>query len=74
MVERMNDTLGALYDSLYTPPVMAGTDREAMRANRALLRERLAVGDRRIVLRIVKELELTALGRSYDRFICGRVE
>lgn len=46
----MEKTLRALYDNFYTPPEMAELS-EAAEANRALLRERLAKEDRKIVLR-----------------------
>ena len=66
----MNETLRALYDSFYTPPAMAELT-EAVEANRARLREKLSAEDRKVVLRIVDDLGLMALERSYDSFICG---
>lgn len=44
---------------------------EAVEANRTLLRERLAKEDRKVVLRIVDDMSMMALARSYDSFICG---
>jgi len=66
----MKNILQALYDSFYKPPEMAEF-KEAVEANRSLLRERLAKEDRKIVLRIVDDMSLMALERSYDSFICG---
>ncbi len=66
----MDKILGALYDSFYSPPEMMEL-KQAVEANRDLLRERLAVEDRKVVLRIVDDLGMMALERSYDSFICG---
>ena len=66
----MDETMKALYDSFYTPPEMAGL-KQAVETNRALLRERLEAEDRKVVLRIVDDMGLMALERSYDSFICG---
>jgi hypothetical protein len=66
----MDKILRALYDSFYTPPEMAELT-GVVEANRMLLRERLAKEDRKIVLRIVDDMSMMALERSYDSFICG---
>jgi len=66
----MDKMLRALYDSFYTPPEMSELT-EAVEANRTLLRERLAKEDRKVVLRIVDDMSMIALERSYDSFICG---
>lgn len=66
----MDKILEALYDSFYTPPEMAELI-EAVEENRTLLRERLAKQDRKVVLRIVDDMSMMALERSYDSFICG---
>ena len=59
-----------LYDSFYTPPRLTALN-ETVEANRALLRERLSKEDRKLVLRIVDDLGLIALDKSYDSFVCG---
>lgn len=66
----MDETMKALYDSFYTPQKMAELKR-AVEANRALLRDKLPVAERKIVLRIVDDLTLMAENRSEDSFICG---
>lgn len=66
----MDKVLKELYDSFYAPPAMAELT-AAVEAKRTLLRERLAAEDRKVVLRIVDDLGLMALERSYDSFICG---
>ena len=66
----MDNILRALYDNFYTPPEMAELT-GVVEANRMLLRERLAKEDRKIVLRIVDDMSMMALERSYDSFICG---
>ncbi len=64
----MDEILVSLYDSFYTPPEMAELT-EGLETNRTLLRERLAKEDRKIVLRIVDDMSLMALERSYDSFM-----
>lgn len=66
----MDETLKALYDSFYTPLEMAKLKR-AVEANRALLREKLPVAERKLVLRIVDDLNMMGLEISLDSFICG---
>lgn len=66
----MEKILESLYDKFYIPPEMAEL-KDTVEANRSLLRERLAKEDRKIVLRIVDDMSLMALERSYDSFICG---
>lgn len=66
----MDETLKALYDSFYTPPEMAKF-RRAVEANRTLLREKLPVEQRKLVLRIVGDLNAMGLQLSLDSFICG---
>ena len=66
----MDETMKALYDSFYTPQKMAELKR-AVEANRALLREKLPVSERKLVLRIVDDLNMMGLELSLDSFICG---
>ena len=66
----MDETLKALYDSFYTPPEMAGL-KQAVEANRALLRDKLPVAERKLVLRSVDDLNMMATNLSMDSFICG---
>ena len=66
----MDGLLEALYDRFYTPREMAEL-RRSVEANRARLRERLAAEDRKIVLRIVDDLTMTANEGSLDSFLCG---
>lgn len=66
----MDETLKALCDSFYTPPEMAGL-KQAVEANRALLRDKLPVAERKLVLRIVDDLNMMATNLSMDSFICG---
>ena len=65
----MDETLKALYDSFYTPE-MAKLKQE-VESNRALLRERLPVEERKLVLRIVDNLNMIGSELSIDSFICG---
>ncbi|MEA4947106.1 MAG: hypothetical protein VB058_06050 [Oscillospiraceae bacterium] len=65
----MDETLKALYDSFYTPE-MAKLKQE-VESNRALLRERLPVEERKLVLRIVDDLNMMGSELSLDSFICG---
>ena len=66
----MDGLLEALYDHFYTPKKMAEL-RRSVEANRALLRDKLPAEQRKVVLRIVDDLGLMALERSYDSFLCG---
>lgn len=66
----MSDTLKALYDSFYTPPEMTKI-KQAVEANRTLLRDKLPVEQRKLVLRIVDDLNIMATDLSMDSFICG---
>ena len=66
----MDETLKALYDSFYTPPEMAGL-KQAVEANRALLRDKLPVAERKLVLRIEEDSNMMATDLSLDSFICG---
>jgi len=66
----MDETLKALYDSFYTPPEMTKLKQE-VELNRALLRERLPVEERKLVLRIVDNLNMIGSELSLDSFICG---
>ncbi|MEA4941592.1 MAG: hypothetical protein VB094_03485 [Oscillibacter sp.] len=66
----MDETLKALYDSFYTPPEMAELKR-AVEANRVILRDKLPVEQRKLVLRIVDDLNMMAFDLSMDSFICG---
>jgi len=53
-----------LYDCFYTPPEMAQLAM-SMEANRTLLRERPAKENRKVALRIVDDMSMMALERSY---------
>lgn len=66
----MDETMKALYDSFYTPPEMADLKQE-VEANRTLLRDKLPVAERKLVLRIVDDLNMMATALSMDSFICG---
>lgn len=66
----MDKTLNALYDSFYTPLEMAEL-KQAVEANRELLRDKLSVAERKLVLRIVDDLNMMATDLSMDSFICG---
>ncbi len=66
----MDETLKALYDSFYTPPEMT-EQKQAVEANRALLREKLPAEERKLVLRIVDDLNAMGFALSLDSFICG---
>ena len=66
----MDGLLEALYDRFYTPKEMAEL-RRSVEANRALLRDKLPVEQRKIVLRIVDDLTMTANEGSLDSFLCG---
>lgn len=66
----MDEMLKALYNSFYTPPEMIELSK-AVETNRAMLREHLAKEDRKVILRIVDDMSMIALERSYDSFICG---
>lgn len=66
----MDETMKALYDSFYTPPEMADL-KQAVEANRTLLRDKLPVEQRKLVLRIVDDLNMMATDLSMDSFICG---
>lgn len=66
----MYETMKALYDSFYTPLEMAEL-KQAVEVNRELLRDKLPVAERKLVLRIVDDLNMMATDLSMDSFICG---
>lgn len=66
----MSEALKELYDSFYTPPEMAEL-KQAVESNRELLRDKLPVSERKLVLRIVDDLNAMGLELSLDSFICG---
>jgi len=66
----MDETLKALYDSFYTQPKMTKM-KQAVESNRTLLREQLSVEERKLVLRIVDNLNMMGSELSIDSFICG---
>jgi len=66
----MDETMKALYDSFYTPLEMSEL-KQAVEANRDLLRDKLPVVERKLVLRIVDDLNMIATDLSLDSFICG---
>lgn len=66
----MDETMKALYDSFYTPLEMSEL-KQAVEANRDLLRDKLPVTERKLVLRIVDDLNMIVTDLSMDSFICG---
>lgn len=66
----MDETLKALYDSFYTPLEIVKL-KQGVESNRALLRKRLPVSERKLVLRIVDDLNMMGSELSLDSFICG---
>lgn len=66
----MDETMKALHDSFYTPLEMSEL-KQAAEANHDLLRDKLPVAERKLVLRIVDDLNMIATDLSMDSFICG---
>lgn len=66
----MNDTLKLLYNKLYAPLPMTGSEKEIDDCHKQLI-ERLEKPERKLVLRIMDNQGLIAEGRSMDSFYCG---
>lgn len=66
----MSKTLKTLYDSFCTPLEMTELNL-ALESNRALLRDKFSVSERKIVLRIVDDMNAMANELSLESFICG---
>ena len=66
----MNDTLKLLYNKLYAPLPMTGSEKEIESCHTQLI-ERLERPERKLVLRIMDNQSLIAEGRSMDSFYCG---
>ena len=66
----MNDTLKLLYNKLYAPLPMTGSEKEIESCHTQLI-ERLERPERKLVLRIMDNQSLIAEERSMDSFFCG---
>lgn len=65
----MEKMLETLYYRLYKLPELE--DMEQVEVNREILRERLSAEDRKLVLRIVDDLDAMLLQTTYDSFTAG---